>query len=911
MAISTEQLGKLVIEIVANTEDAEEALAKIKSKIEQTSEAGQSSLHQFMTATSQVGVGFTSLGRLATRLGSTITTNVTTPLIGLGTAAAKTAVDFLELRESAMVGFEILLDGKEAASDYMNALLELAKKTPYAQEAFYDSAKSLLAMGFEAEEAMVALQAMTDAAAASGRGTEGIDTLTRALGKMKASGKVTLEALNMMTDMGVPAVEILANQLGVTTQEFFAMTKAGEVLAEDALPLLIEGIEEGTDGLNGMTAKLGGLAEALKDGTLTGAIDSLHTAWRTFSLAVFNLDENDYESENKNKIITLLGKIGDILKHLPALFQSVTDSTGPFLDRLIELADEFDKFLTTTDPEELRKIGDIIINIAKTGPALLVLGGALKMIGSGFRAMSGVAKIMEGAGVAKGVFGTLKTGIVDVGLKISTLSKSFLNFVNPINLVRNASTFLATKMNVLGSAITFCGGGVKGFLNLLKANFLGAIGSAASGVGGFVSALAPVVAVILLITSVVIALKAHWEDIVKIFQGFATNIHLEDKFKAIEEALTKLVTAVGGEVGEGGVFELLKQILQKVGEVILLTLTPAFALLGGLFDAIVSAVAGVINIITGFVSIISGVVNLIVAIFTGDGEKIKEAWSMIWEGVILVVSGLWGAVSGFFSGLVEGIIAFFTSLWDTLVGHSIVPDTVNAIAEWFGKLPGMILGGIASFVSSIIQNFITMASGIISNVSSLPSKVLSLFQNMGSQVKNYIGGLASSAWGWGYDMVQGIANGIRGAIGSVVNAASNIASTIRSYLHFSRPDVGPLREYEEWMPDFVQGMTEGLQKSTPKLLGAVSTLSQQMSNTMGIGDLTATGSFTQQAVISDGANTAQKLQRMIDLMEQFFPEALTGMNQSLVLDTGVLVAQTAPAFDTELGKISIRKGRGR
>lgn len=62
-------------------------------------------------------------------------------------------------------------------------------------------------------------------------------------------------------------------------------------------------------------------------------------------------------------------------------------------------------------------------------------------------------------------------------------------------------------------------------------------------------------------------------------------------------------------------------------------------------------------------------------------------------------------------------------------------------------------------------------------------------------------------------MINGIARGISNAIGNVISAVSNVASTIRSYLHFSVPDVGPLTDYESWMPDFMEGLSNGIEKS--------------------------------------------------------------------------------------------------
>lgn len=85
--------------------------------------------------------------------------------------------------------------------------------------------------------------------------------------------------------------------------------------------------------------------------------------------------------------------------------------------------------------------------------------------------------------------------------------------------------------------------------------------------------------------------------------------------------------------------------------------------------------------------------------------------------------------------------------------------------------------------------------------------------------------LPSQALSWGRDLVNGIANGIRNTISAVRDAVSSVADVIRSYLHFSVPDIGPLTEYESWMPDFMKGLAEGIEKSrgmVEKAIGRVS-----------------------------------------------------------------------------------------
>ena len=51
-------------------------------------------------------------------------------------------------------------------------------------------------------------------------------------------------------------------------------------------------------------------------------------------------------------------------------------------------------------------------------------------------------------------------------------------------------------------------------------------------------------------------------------------------------------------------------------------------------------------------------------------------------------------------------------------------------------------------------------------------------------------------------------------------AVQDIADIINANLHFSRPDEGPLRDYEKWIPDMVSGLAEGIRANTWRLRDA-------------------------------------------------------------------------------------------
>jgi len=66
--------------------------------------------------------------------------------------------------------------------------------------------------------------------------------------------------------------------------------------------------------------------------------------------------------------------------------------------------------------------------------------------------------------------------------------------------------------------------------------------------------------------------------------------------------------------------------------------------------------------------------------------------------------------------------------------------------------------------------------------------------------------------GIGMADINGIVDGIKGCINKVADAVKGVADKIKSFLHFSVPDEGPLADFESWMPDFMQGLAGWYQR---------------------------------------------------------------------------------------------------
>ena len=123
-----------------------------------------------------------------------------------------------------------------------------------------------------------------------------------------------------------------------------------------------------------------------------------------------------------------------------------------------------------------------------------------------------------------------------------------------------------------------------------------------------------------------------------------------------------------------------------------------------------------------------------------------------------------------------------------------------------------------------LKAFQNLWNGIKEKVSGIRTSITSGFDEAVSYIRNLI----KSAYTWGADLIGGIMDGIKSCIGKVKSAVTSVADTIRSFLHFSVPDVGPLTDYESWMPDFMKGLAEGIEKSKYLVSRAVDGLASDM-----------------------------------------------------------------------------------
>lgn len=194
-------------------------------------------------------------------------------VITAGFAAQKLVAAPIALADqysSAKIGFSTLL-GDKRGQQMMNDLDKFAKETPFNTSEVIGQAQKMLAMGWDAEQILTDMKTIGDAAAATGKGEEGLSRIVLALSQIKSKGKLSTEELNQMAEAGISAKRYIAEGLGYGSGDegLMKMTKdleKGAIGAEAGIAAIIEGMKE----YNGMMTKtanetMSGLASQIGD----------------------------------------------------------------------------------------------------------------------------------------------------------------------------------------------------------------------------------------------------------------------------------------------------------------------------------------------------------------------------------------------------------------------------------------------------------------------------------------------------------------------------------------------------------------------------------------------------------------------------------------------------------------------
>lgn len=276
-----------------------------------------------------------------------------------------------------------------------------------------------------------------------------------------------------------------------------------------------------------------------------------------------------------------------------------------------------------------------------------------------------------------------------------------------------------------------------------------------------------------------------------------------------------------------------------------------------LIQGLSQMLAGIAQVFAGIIQAASGFFTLMVGLFTFNGTTITQGWNTLWSGVGNILAGTWRTIVGLFqtvfgtiwglvSGFIGGILGFFNSLYESLVGHSIIPAMVNGILQWFQNLIATGLSLISNLVNGILQWFLTLelraiatinimvmaaivevqhlhdlaiqlvmqlVSQFITNLINLKTQAGTQIQNAVSNMTAILTGFVATCFSIGSNIIHAIGNGISGALGWLGGVMGNVGSFIGKFLPHSPAQRGELMHLNEYGPALVRGIATGVMGS--------------------------------------------------------------------------------------------------
>ena len=194
---------------------------------------------------------------------------------------------------------------------------------------------------------------------------------------------------------------------------------------------------------------------------------------------------------------------------------------------------------------------------------------------------------------------------------------------------------------------------------------------------------------------------------------------------------------------------------------------------------------------------------------------------------------------------------------------------------------------------SIMQSY-QVAGGIKDGITEEIPQVIEEVSKMSQGITATIEALIPLADTWSEDMMDGFIQGIKAKTSEVEAACRSVAGTVSDYLHFTRPEKGPLRYYEEWMPHMMQGLEEGIRGNMWRVTDQVAALA----GSMDVMTMNMTGGGEQNNGV---------IQQVISLLETYLPDIAS--QKYVMMDGKALVGKTVGQMDRKLGQVQALKER--
>lgn len=809
----------------------------------------------------EVGGKFETVGGKISEVGNKVMP-ASLAVIGLGTAAVKTAADF----DSAMAQVSAVSGATgDELQELRDKAREMGEKTKFSASEAADAMNYMAMAGWKTSDMLSGIDGIMSLAAASG---EDLATTSDIVTDALTAFGMTAQDSGHFADILAAAASNANTNVGMMGETFkYCAPVAGALgySAEDVAEAI------GLMANSGIKSTQAGTALRTMMTKLQGSLKLSGAAFGDVTVATANADGS-------------MRELGDILGDLRVYFSQMTESEAAAAAETLVGKNAMSGFLAVMNaaPGDIDKLNKAIANCDGTAENMAAimqdnLGGQLTILKSQLQELAISFGEMLMPAIRRIV--SKIQAFVD---KLNNMDEGQRKAILSIGLFVAA---LGPFLVLLGKSISGIGKAMKGYVSLANsiakmkvaaANGSGIVAKLGSAIGGIS---APVIAVVAIIAVLIAAFKHLWDT----NEGFRENIigtwnTIKDTVSGFCQGIVDRLNSLGFE------FNNITEVIKAVWNGFCDFLAPIFE---GAFSFISTVLSTVLDHILN-------VVDFFIAVFHGD-----------WEGA-------WEAVKNIFTNLWEGMLSVLSTILETIKG------VVNAVLGWFGTSWENAWSGIKNFFVNIwtgIKDFFsntwnaikTTVSNIVDGIKTKISDVFTTVKTTISNIFNGIKDTATSVWNAIKTAITTPIEAAKEKVKSVIDAIKGFFSGLKLELpHIKLPHfsiTGSLSLAPPSVPKLnIDWYKEGGIMSGKTIFG-INGSSLMAGGEAGAEAILPLSQFYDrlESILASRLNTRN--------MEKYLSIIATNSGKGIYLDDGTLVGHLLPVLDSELGKNQKRQRR--
>lgn len=775
----------------------------------------------------------TAVGKVMQGTGAAMTKYITTPLIGVGVAAAKVGGDF----EAQMSRVKAISGATGDTFEQMKQqAIDLGAKTAFSAKESAAGMENLASAGFSAQEIMKAMPGLLDLAAVSGGdvalASENTATALRGFG-LEASeaghvadvfARAAADTNAEVGDMGeaLKYVAPVANSMGISLEE----TAAAIGIMSDAG---IKGSQAGTT-LRGALSRLARPTKAMQDtmdnlGVSFYDADGKMKPLKTQVELLKKAFEGLTPEQQQNALVTLYGQ--ESLSGMMALIDKGPDSLGK-LTKSLKDSDGAADDMARTMQDNMNSSIEQMFGAFESAAIVIqkILAPSIKKVAD---AISGLVEKFVSAPES------IQKLVVAIGLIVASIGPLLLIFgqvVVTLQRVKVGFTAIQAGLALMGTSMSGIILPVLGIVAAISA--LIAIGVLVYKNWDKIAAFGKQVwkNITMFVSDTANSIKKVWKSTGEWFNNLWKSIKegADNVWTTIQEAPGKAADWIKNKWTEtkeffSSIWDGIKEAASSAWEGIVNILAPYVIAIKNVFQPMIDFFTNLwsqIGSIAGSAweiikTAVMGPILLLIDLITGNFNQLKEDASMLWTTLTTNIQNI-------ITTFVDIVVGYYTALKDTVINiwnvlTSTIKDVWNSFTTWIKETTNNIVNSIKQGWNNLKQGTIDLFNNMIQGAKDLWNSFKAWFINLVIGTKdNIIQGWENLKQGT-IDTFNNLVSGAQEVWDNLVNAVSDTVDRVTGWFD-NLKNIDLLAAGKAIMDSFLEGL-QNAWKSVQDFVGGI------------------------------------------------------------------------------------------